>query len=53
MLFRSERSQSEIAEIVGVSQMHVSRLLRQAMDQLGDVLRQSGAGVEDGEREVP
>ena len=51
--FYDERSQSEIAEIVGVSQMHVSRLLRQAMDQLGDVLRQSGAGVEDGEREVP
>ena len=50
--FYDERSQSEIAEIVGVSQMHVSRLLRQAMDQLGDVLRQSGAGVEHGEQEV-
>jgi RNA polymerase sigma-B factor len=37
--FYEERSQSEIAEIVGVSQMHVSRLLRQAMDQLGQVLR--------------
>ena len=51
--FYDERSQSEIAEIVGVSQMHVSRLLRQAMDQLGDVLRQSGVGIEDGEQEVP
>ena len=33
-----ELSQSEIAEAVGVSQMHVSRLLRQALDQLGQMM---------------
>ena len=43
--FYDERSQSEIAEIVGVSQMHVSRLLRQAMEQLGQVLRESDDNV--------
>ena len=32
--FYDELTQSEIAEIVGVSQMHVSRLLRQALDRL-------------------
>jgi RNA polymerase sigma-B factor len=31
--FYEERSQSEIAEIVGISQMHVSRLLQQAFEQ--------------------
>lgn len=43
--FYDERSQSEIAEIVGVSQMHVSRLLRQAMEQLGQVLREADDNV--------
>lgn len=32
--FFDELTQSEIAEIVGISQMHVSRLLRQALDRL-------------------
>lgn len=32
--FRDELSQSEIAELVGVSQMHVSRLLRRIFEQL-------------------
>ena len=32
--FYENRSQTEIAEMVGISQMHVSRLLRQAVDQL-------------------
>lgn len=36
--FYDELSQSEIAEKVGISQMHVSRLLRQALDQLGGAL---------------
>ncbi len=36
--FYEERSQSEIAEIVGTSQMHVSRLLRQAFEQFSKVL---------------
>jgi RNA polymerase sigma-B factor len=31
--FYEERSQTEIAEIVGISQMHVSRLLHQAFEQ--------------------
>jgi RNA polymerase sigma-B factor len=36
MRFVEGLTQSEIAAAVGVSQMHVSRLLRQALDQLGD-----------------
>ncbi len=34
--FYDDLSQVEIAEIVGVSQMHVSRLLRKAFDQMRD-----------------
>ena len=37
--FFQELSQSEIAEAVGVSQMHVSRLLRQALDQMAAMMR--------------
>ncbi len=33
--FIDDLSQSEIAEQVGISQMHVSRLLRQSLDRLG------------------
>ncbi len=36
--FYEERSQTEIAEIMGMSQMHVSRLLQQAFDQLSKLL---------------
>lgn len=36
MRFFDELSQSEIAEAVGVSQMHVSRLLRQALEQMAE-----------------
>jgi RNA polymerase sigma-B factor len=32
--FFEDRSQSEIAEVVGISQMHVSRLLRRSFEQL-------------------
>lgn len=32
--FYAEKSQSEIAELVGVSQMHVSRLLRRALETM-------------------
>ncbi len=32
--FYEELSQSEIAERVGISQMHVSRLLRRSFDQM-------------------
>jgi RNA polymerase sigma-B factor len=36
--FFHDLSQSEIAEAVGVSQMHVSRLLRQALEQMGALM---------------
>ena len=36
--FYDELSQSEIAEAVGVSQMHVSRLLRHALDQMAAMM---------------
>ena len=36
--FYDELSQSEIAQAVGVSQMHVSRLLRQALDQMAAMM---------------
>jgi RNA polymerase sigma-B factor len=32
--FREDRTQSEIGEIVGISQMHVSRMLRTALERL-------------------
>lgn len=37
--FFENMSQSEIAERVGISQMHVSRLLRRALEELRDKLR--------------
>lgn len=37
--FYEERSQIDIAAMLGISQMHVSRLLRQALDYLAEVLR--------------
>lgn len=39
--FFEELSQAEIAERVGVSQMHVSRLLRQALDQMAKLVKES------------
>jgi RNA polymerase sigma-B factor len=33
--FEQDMTQAEIAERVGVSQMHVSRLLRRSLDRLG------------------
>lgn len=36
--FYERRSQSEIGEIVGISQMHVSRLLRRSFDQMREWL---------------
>ena len=35
--FNEDMTQSEIAERIGVSQMHVSRLLRRSLDKLGAV----------------
>jgi RNA polymerase sigma-B factor len=37
--FGRDMTQSEIAEIMGISQMHVSRLLRQALARLREVAR--------------
>lgn len=36
--FEEDLSQSEIGERLGISQMHVSRLLRRALDRMGTVL---------------
>lgn len=38
--FYEDRNQTEIAEIVGISQMHVSRLLTQALEFFATVLKQ-------------
>lgn len=40
--FVEERSQADIAEDVGVSQVHVSRLLRQSLTRLGERLEETG-----------
>ena len=40
--FFAERSQREIAEEVGMSQMHVSRLLRKALAELREALTEEG-----------
>jgi RNA polymerase sigma-B factor len=39
--FAEDLTQSEIAERIGVSQMHVSRLIRQALDRAGAVVSQA------------
>jgi RNA polymerase sigma-B factor len=44
--FSEDLSQSEIAERVGVSQMHVSRLLRRAVARLQAVAASDGARFE-------
>jgi RNA polymerase sigma-B factor len=44
--FYEDRSQLEIAEIVGVSQMHVSRLLRQALEHFARVIENEEVLVE-------
>ncbi len=40
--FYERLSQSEIGEIVGISQMHVSRLLRRSFDQMREWLDETG-----------
>ncbi len=45
--FYDELSQSEIAQVVGISQMHVSRLLRQALDQMATMMRNDGNDEEN------
>jgi RNA polymerase sigma-B factor len=44
--FYHELSQAEIAEKMGISQMHVSRLLRQALKQLAQAADESGTRLE-------
>lgn len=44
--FYERRSQSEIAEAVGISQMHVSRLLRRSFEQMREWL-ETASGADD------
>ncbi len=43
--FFAERSQKEIAEIVGISQMHVSRLLRAALEEFSSIIANESPDV--------
>jgi RNA polymerase sigma-B factor len=45
--FAEDMTQSEIAERVGVSQMHVSRILRATLELLREAVRADAEGVED------
>jgi RNA polymerase sigma-B factor len=51
--FLEDRTQTEIAEIVGVSQMQVSRILRRSVARLTELVREcddAGAALSDGGR---
>jgi RNA polymerase sigma-B factor len=41
--FLEDRTQSEIAEQIGVSQMQVSRILRQSVARLGELIADGGS----------
>jgi RNA polymerase sigma-B factor len=45
MRYYEERSQAEIAKRLGISQMHVSRLQRAALQKLADTLRERAPQV--------
>ena len=49
--FYDRMSQSEIAEVVGVSQMHVSRLLRRSFEQMREWMEESPGADELGLRQ--
>ena len=42
--FFEEKSQSEIADEVGISQMHVSRLLKRSFEQMREAMTADGHG---------
>ena len=44
MRFEDGMTQTQIAEQVGISQMHVSRLIRKSIDQLGTRTALAAAG---------
>ena len=50
--FEEDLKQREIGEILGVSQMHVSRLIRQALEQLQEMVAEeadhSGVSTDEG-----
>ncbi len=46
--FLEDRTQTEIAEIVGVSQMQVSRILRRSVARLKELVREEGERSADG-----
>jgi RNA polymerase sigma-B factor len=48
MRFYEDRTQSEIAEEVGMSQVHVSRLLRSSFEQLRRIMRDANASEQQG-----
>jgi RNA polymerase sigma-B factor len=48
--FIDDRTQTQIADQIGVSQMQVSRILNRAVTQLADVMTQPQAGAVDGAR---
>jgi RNA polymerase sigma-B factor len=50
--FFEDRTQTEIAEAVGISQMHVSRLLRQALALMASNAAAAESGLERGETDA-
>ncbi|HEV3054511.1 MAG TPA: sigma-70 family RNA polymerase sigma factor, partial [Solirubrobacteraceae bacterium] len=48
--FIDDRTQTQIADQIGVSQMQVSRILRRAVARLGELMGQQQAGAADGAR---
>jgi RNA polymerase sigma-B factor len=51
--FEEDLTQSEIGERIGVSQMHISRIIRQAITQLRDAAAAAADPPRDGRRNPP